>query len=124
MKFCIPLVALAWLARFLLVGADSPPPRRLRTTTTMAKKKALASSIPLPFHVDFRNAYRMNQHKYWNKGKHHERQLQNKQKQTRNRNDKARKRKGSSQKFDWKRGRGLGKHNNKGKNTFRKFVAW
>eukprot|EP00985_Skeletonema_marinoi_P013120 scaffold6468_cov175-Skeletonema_marinoi.AAC.2 len=102
MKFCIPLVALAWLARFLLVGADSPPPRRLRTTTTMAKK-ASASSIPLPSHpfgdVDFRNAYRMNQHKYWNKGKHHERQLQNKQ--TRNR-----KGKGSRHKFDWKRGRG------------------
>jgi len=126
MKFCIPLVALTWLARFLLVGADSPPPRRLRTTTTMAKKKALASSIPLPSHpfgdVDFRNAFRMNQHKYWNKGKHHERQLQ--KKQTRNRNDKARKGKGSRHKFDWKRGRGLGKHNNKGKNSFRKFVAW
>lgn len=115
------LVALAWLALFLLVQADSPPPRRIRTT--VAKK---ASTIPLPSSpfgdVDFRNSYRMNSRKYFNKGKHHERQLQDKK--TRNRNDKARK--GSSQRFDWKRGRGLGKHSKdkrKG-NAFRKFVAW
>ena len=126
MKNCIPLIVLAWLSRFLLVGADSPP-RRIRTRTKIVAKKA--SSIPLPSHpfgeADFRNAYRMNSRKYWNKGKHHERQLQNKK--THTRNDKARK--GSSQKkFDWKRGRGGSGKDNKGKKqkkyTFRKFVAW
>lgn len=128
MKNCIPFIVLAWLSRFLHVGADSPPPRRIRKTI-IAKK---ASSIPLPSHpfgdVAFRNAYQMNSRKYWKKGKSHERQLQNKT----TRNEKARN--GLRQKkFDSKRGRRSGQQNkNKGKGkgkgqrkyTFRKFVAW
>ena len=130
MKNCTLLIALAWLARFLLVQANSPP-RRIRTT--VIKK---GSSIPLPSSPfgdkNFRNSYRMNSRKYHNKGKHHERQLQNKK--TRKRNDKALK--GTSQRFDWKRGRGralkgreMKKLNGDDKkrqrgNAFRKFVAW
>lgn len=101
MKNCTLLIALAWLARFLLVQANSPPPRRIRTT--VVKK---GSTIPLPSNpfgdAKFRNSYRMHSRKYHNKGKNHERQLQNKK--TRKRNEKARK--GTSQRLDWKRGRG------------------
>ena len=128
MKKCTLLIALAWLARFLLVQANSPP-RRIRNTTVVKK----GSSIPLPSSPfgdkNFRNRYRMNSRKYHNKGKHHERQLQNKK--TRERNDRALK--GTSQRFDWKRGRALkgrglkklkGEDKQRRGNAFRKFVAW
>lgn len=102
MKNCTLLIALAWLARFLLVQANSPPPRRIRNTTVVKK----GSTIPLPSNpfgdAKFRNSYRMHSRKYHRKEKHHERQLQNKK--TRKRNEKARK--GTSQRLDWKRGRG------------------
>ena len=129
MKNYTLLIALAWLARFLLVQANSPPPRRIRNTTVVKK----GSTIPLPSSpfgdAGFRNSYSMNSRKYHKKGKHHERQLQNKK--TRKRNDKALK--GTSQRFDWKRGRGRAlkgremkklKGEDKRGNAFRKFVAW
>ena len=128
MKNCTLLIALAWLARFLFVQANSPPRRRIRTT--VVKK---GSSIPLPSSpfgdTQFRNSYRMHSRKYHNKGKNHERQLQNKK--TRKRNDNALK--GTSQRFDWKRGRALkgrglkklkGEDKKRPGNAFRKFVAW
>ena len=114
----LPLI-IAWLGQLLLVGAaSSSPPRRLRS---MASK---VSSIPLPSSPFVRNSYKMNNRRYFFKGKHHERQLQNKTNKR-----KEQKRRSSSHKNQrgfgsWKNRR-LGKKKERATtNKFKRIVAW
>ena len=114
---------IAWLGQLLLVGAaSSSPPRRLRSIASKV------SSIPLPSSPFLRNSYQMNNRRYLVKGKHHERQLQNKTNKR-----KEQKRRSSSHKKQ--RGFGSWKHRRLGKkhgqekkkevtNKFKRIVAW